>query len=141
MAHLPRKQKHRGYLPKIVWRPQPGQKNQVKASRIFYNRSQWVSISKRSRLNTPMCEVCEDQPSDMVDHIIQLVLDEEGRPLAKGGSAYDGRNHMCMCNRCHNIKRGKEANGFHVSSIKTPDGRIPKRRDEIKEAIRHHIVD
>jgi hypothetical protein len=103
----------------------------------FYNSKAWRNISKLYRLSKDMrCEVFPDLPAKVTDHIIPIEVDEQGRPTAQGGAATDERNLMAMSEKAHNIKRGKESHGFVVGHIDTEIGLIPKRRDDILEAIR-----
>ena len=76
------------------------------------------------------CEVCcadgVDTPvygrNGVTDHLI---------PVSGGGSMWDRRNHMAMCNRHHNIKRGYERHGLGIAVLRTPDGLIPVDRDDV----------
>ena len=57
--------------------------------------------------------------AQMTDHII---------PIRAGGSQWDRRNWMPLCNRHHNKKRGREAHGQVGESVDTATGKIPANR-------------
>lgn len=61
--------------------------------------SKWDEISRRVRLERPVCEVCRDEPTIAADHKI---------PRAEGGpDTYE--NAQAIGRRCHNRKTGQES--------------------------------
>ena len=131
MPHLPKKQPRRAYTVRKRSKAEYGNE----AGR-FYNSTAWRKLSRRYRDNNPLCEVCNEKPAQVTDHIIRIVADERGYPLPTGGAAWDERNHMAMCHSCHNRKRGKERHGFVVDSVRTENGLIPKDRWDIINILR-----
>lgn len=67
----------------------------------FYKKTVWRKMSKAIIEQFIICPVCEENPAEMTDHVIRRNQD---------GADYDIDNLLPMCNRCHNIKRGLEAN-------------------------------
>lgn len=88
MAYIP-KQKSKSYR-------EPEQKKFGQDK--FYNKTKWRKTSKAMIADFIICPVCEENPSQMTDHVIP-------RP---DGADYDKDNLLPMCHRCHNRKRAKE---------------------------------
>ncbi|WP_461129618.1 HNH endonuclease [Spirosoma aerophilum] len=63
----------------------------------------WRKLRARVLDNYPFCVHCQQvnrlTTAQMVDHI---------RPIRLGGEPLDEANLMPLCNRCHQVKRGKE---------------------------------
>lgn len=70
----------------------------------FYNSTRWRRTSKQNLFLNPDCAMCAAAglvtPADLTDH---------DRPRNAGGADFDNANLQSLCNRCHNIKSGKEA--------------------------------
>ena len=112
---------------------QPGNKGE-NAKR--YNNDKWRKLSRRTRIAHNIktegygCEVCYHA------NIMTDVLDRKGVcdhliPVNAGGAFWDKRNHMSMCNSCHNIKRGYEKGGLGVAVSPGKKGLIPTNRMDI----------
>lgn len=69
-------------------------------NRELYNGQRWRKLAKQHKMANPWCVACEKAPAEVTDHI---------RPVNQGGAMYDWDNLQSLCNRCHNIKSGKEA--------------------------------
>lgn len=136
MSYLPRKQPIRGYHPPSPRRISKQQKVDKKAAKRFYNKAQWIKLSKLERSDNPVCCVCESSPSAVCDHVIRIDVDVTGIAKTTGGAPFDRRNHMAMCHKCHNVKRGLELSNFEVAKVRTPSGFLPKRRADIIDKIR-----
>ena len=96
----------------------------------LYNSQRWRNYSRRYRT---ICEVSQseglligitagDPDKGVVDHIV---------PINKGGSIWDAANHMGMCQRYHNKKRGLETHGYVVQTTQGEGGLVPLDRNEI----------
>lgn len=84
-----------------VSKPQEGR---VHSNTKFYQSMAWRNLRAVKIREQPLCEECMKReiltPARVVDHII---------PINKGGSPLDLNNLQSLCNRCHNIKSGREA--------------------------------
>lgn len=92
------KNKRRSYLP-------AKEPKKPTSDQSFYNSARWRKTSIQHREAKPLCQVCllGDEhicTADVVDHIV---------PIEQGGSKFDSKNHMGMCHRHHNRKRGLES--------------------------------
>lgn len=87
-----------------------------------YNTKRWKELRKKRMNETPMTCEWPDRKcialATVLDHII---------PINQGGSKWDRLNHQKLCDKHHNMKRGRESNGNVEPSIGTPTGRIPER--------------
>ena len=61
----------------------------------------WMRISKMIRAQRPVCEMCNDAPSEDVDHIIPFNGLKD--PLRT-----DVQNLMAICRRCHRAKTARQ---------------------------------
>lgn len=108
------------------------EQRKVDNSKKYSNQSRWRKTSKNYRLLNPLCEICYSkglfEPVVCTDHII---------PVSMGGSWYDERNHMGLCDRskgtCHPRKSAKEKKGKPlIDWMYNADGeKIPKDRTDI----------
>jgi len=69
----------------------------------LYNSYKWRKFSHKLRDERILCELCLQEgrttQCQMVDHIT---------PINRGGSVWDKSNLQVLCNKCHNIKSGKD---------------------------------
>lgn len=69
----------------------------------FYRLAKWRKLRARVLEQHPLCAHCKEQKqitvAQMVDHTT---------PIRLGGEPYDEANLLPLCNKCHNVKRGKE---------------------------------
>ncbi len=93
-----------------------------------YNTRRWVRLRTKRMSESPFTCESPNCPAlaNVLDHII---------PITKGGSIWDRRNHQKLCDRHHNIKRGREAHGQEEASIGTSTGRIPLRHKDMPSHI------
>ena len=101
-----------------------------------HNQYRWTTTSRNYRALNPLCEICLSknlfEPAGCVDHII---------PVAMGGSFYDERNHMSLCDgfsgSCHRKKTAKEMSGEPLIdwTVNSEGERIPKERSDIFKII------
>lgn len=63
-----------------------------------YNTKRWQKIRKRVLRRDPMCQMCEEEPSEEVDHIT---------PLSEGGTD-SMENLQGLCTSCHSKKTYRE---------------------------------
>lgn len=70
----------------------------------FYRAAPWRKLRATKMQYNPLCEECTRNgrvvSATMVDHI---------KPISEGGAMLDMENLQSLCNRCHNIKSGREA--------------------------------
>jgi hypothetical protein len=88
--------------------------NKTKA--FDYNKYKWRQTSIKAREEAIICPICDangiaraviekGKRVGVLDHIIRIEA---------GGSEYDSRNHIAMCNEHHNSKRGMESRNLHI---------------------------
>ncbi|HEA3208362.1 TPA: HNH endonuclease [Aeromonas dhakensis] len=67
-------------------------------SHKFYSTQAWQRLSKSVRSEYPICQVCNQKISDVVDHHYEIRYPD--------GEYYklDARNLTAMCHQCHNNK-------------------------------------
>ena len=76
----------------------PPKIKRVFESNKFYKTGKWVRMSKILRAEKPICEVCNNDTTDVVDHWWEIRY-----PLADD-YALDPSNLICCCHSCHNKK-------------------------------------
>ena len=90
-------------VPKRKQRPWLQGQHQSSKQRLqrnkFYQSSSWRKLRAMFIKINPLCIECESV-GNVVDHII---------PIKEGGEKLSWDNLQTMCNRCHNIKSGKES--------------------------------
>lgn len=69
----------------------------------LYDQKRWHRVRERKLSRDPICEGCEERPSQHVDHI---------KPLDKGGAAFDPDNLMALCIPCHTDKTACDKQGI-----------------------------
>lgn len=126
MATLP-KPKRRSYLPAKEQKKGTSDQN-------FYNSTRWRKTSIAYRKQQPLCEVCLKGlehicTADVVDHIV---------PIEQGGSQFNPDNHMGMCHKHHNRKRGLESRTAILVEWRLDfnNERVPVSRREIIELLK-----
>jgi len=126
MPSTPKKQPRRSYQRK----PQP---KQGTGEQGFYNGQPWRKCRAAYVADHPLCAVCYHEGKitavEVVDHLV---------PVTAQGAKYDSRNHMAMCHRHHNRKRGYESKGWVPDCVKAEDGYfIPTRagRQEVLQKL------
>ncbi len=74
----------------------------------FYNSTRWRKVARARKVNNPYCVQCEAKgivsPNQVTDHIRGL-----GFLLDNGIDPYSEKELQDLCNKCHNIKSGREA--------------------------------
>jgi 5-methylcytosine-specific restriction endonuclease McrA len=122
------KPKRKSYLPKRQQRKQ----RKPSGSQAAYS-PRWAAYSRRLRSQRPFCEpsramgrLVDASPGGrkgVVDHIVAY---------SAGGAFWDERNHMVMCKKMHDRKSQLESKQpILVETIQTPNGLVPKDRNEI----------
>lgn len=76
----------------------------------FYDSKDWKDIRARKRKANPFCEVCEDAPTQQVDHIIPISVDPTKRLVYE--------NLQSQCRSCHARKSQKESRDHIANSRK-----------------------
>ena len=108
------------YLPEAPKKP-------LSPHYALYNSKRWRRYSRRFRTT---CAVCDAEgrtvAAAVVDHVV---------PLSQGGAVWDERNHMGMCHRHHNSKRGYEKRGYCVATQEAADGLCPLDGAEILDKL------
>jgi 5-methylcytosine-specific restriction protein A len=93
------------------WVPQRKAFERENSNKEFYNSWPWRKLSKRYRMNHPLCVQCEAKdlvvPVKVVDHIV---------PMNLGGAKLDESNLQSLCESCHNKKSSAESRGNGVKS-------------------------
>jgi 5-methylcytosine-specific restriction enzyme A len=90
------------------WLPTPGErKEHTKYTRDNrYHTQAWRNTSKRFLAANPLCVSCMEEgrtePAKVTDHKVRV---------KDGASFWDESNYQALCERHHNIKRGKERHG------------------------------
>lgn len=121
--------------------PVPGETGQ---SDRFYKLASWYKVRKLylSKPENVFCRIYENlgifRDAKVVDHVIRR---------STGGSPYDPRNFMPMCDLAHNIKRAMEGNGEFDDLVPYVDyeddgrGKYPTQeyRDMVIQKIAKHI--
>jgi 5-methylcytosine-specific restriction endonuclease McrA len=97
-------------------------KKSYKKKKSPYNNEWWRKYSFKFRTKHIYCQSCLEngilELSKVTDHIV---------PISKGGSFRDEKNHMALCDKCHNVKRQKESNGIICEYVENVKGElIPK---------------
>jgi 5-methylcytosine-specific restriction endonuclease McrA len=75
----------------------------------------WEALSKMKRAQTPICEVCGDEPATAVDHIVPITGPEDPGRL-------NWLNLQSICNRCHAIKTRHGEKGMGVVFVTGESG-------------------
>jgi len=72
----------------------------------FYRSRRWRKVREQQLIREPLCRECLEagvvKAAEMVDHI---------QPIKQGGDKYAPSNLQSLCNKHHNIKRGRERHG------------------------------
>ena len=71
----------------------------------FYTSSRWKRLRAWKLSRDPICEICQEVPATVVDHII---------PIKQGGHETDIDNLQSLCVKCHAVKSGKERRRLKV---------------------------
>ncbi|ELH4810077.1 HNH endonuclease [Vibrio vulnificus] len=64
----------------------------------FYKSCRWTSFSKSIRKQRPVCELCQKELTEHLDHWLEVSLDKEYL------YTFDERNMVCLCRSCHTRK-------------------------------------
>ncbi|MBM3366542.1 MAG: HNH endonuclease [Betaproteobacteria bacterium] len=72
----------------------------------------WNELSRSVRARSPICERCKENPSTEVHHVA---------PISSGGSVFDPRNLMAVCQKCHFLIE-KANSARWARAKKTPEG-------------------
>jgi len=122
MPKLPKKSKRRRYLP-------PKQKRERKPTgdQKRYQGQTWRKLSRRMRIDNPVCVICQERPSQVTDHIIRT---------RDGGSWLDERNLCAMCKTCHDHKSRMEAHDLELRWVMTNEGKVPATKREVFKAFK-----
>ncbi len=67
----------------------------------FYNETKWKQLSKSIRMQRPVCEICNKELTNDLDHWLERSIDHNDE------FEYDQRNLVCLCKSCHTRKTTK----------------------------------
>jgi 5-methylcytosine-specific restriction protein A len=65
-----------------------------------YNTTAWRKIRAVFLRDYPLCNICKQKESTVLDHIT---------PVRLGGDFWNTRNYQALCKYCHNSKSAKES--------------------------------
>ncbi len=83
---------------------EPKWSRRKKAKDPFYDSKEWKQIRAKKIKANPVCEVCNDAPTQQVDHVIPMFKN----PALK--LSYD--NLQSQCRSCHAKKSQKESREY-----------------------------
>ncbi|RMG89956.1 MAG: HNH endonuclease [Chloroflexi bacterium] len=98
----------------------------------FYESTSWRAISVDYKARYPLCENCQRWGKLRLAYVTDHVI-----PIELGGSKYNERNFMALCDsrtggKCHDRKRGLESKGKHVKAVQDENGYlVPANREDV----------
>ncbi len=71
---------------------------------LVYKTARWIALALRIRKRDPLCKVCGNKATRIVDHVVPARL-----WVARGNDFWDETNLQGLCVGCHNAKTRREA--------------------------------